>query len=153
MRMYQVFLVCMVLVGCAEGRIDILDNSGKVVGNCSADFKFHFRGAQDSVNYILYICAKEHIEKGFRISDESILGNDYSLPNPPNRESWNSKVAKKQHTDGFISEEKLGYLLAYLEFQYWEDLKEAEAMLARSEITEYQYTQIVKDAKRKFKGT
>ncbi|WP_199608921.1 hypothetical protein [Flocculibacter collagenilyticus] len=44
------------------------------------DWHWHWHGAQDSVDDILYICAKDHFENGKEISDSSIFNNDYSLP-------------------------------------------------------------------------
>jgi len=120
------------LFGCAQGKIDIIDKEGKVVGNCSANFYFHWYGAQHSVNYLLYICAKEYIDKGFKVSDEAILVNDYTIPKPPEGKAWNKKIAKQQFADDLISEEKLGYILAHVEHHYWEKLNKAKDDLSRS---------------------
>lgn len=91
MKHYGLVSLLPLLIGCAEGRLDVLSRDRNIVGYCSADFKFHPYGAQDSVNYILYLCAKENIDKGYKISDESILENDYSLPSPPKGKRWDNK--------------------------------------------------------------
>ncbi|WKD48922.1 hypothetical protein [Microbulbifer spongiae] len=74
MKKSTFMLFCLFILGCSHGRIDILDKDEKVVGYCSENFYLHWYGAHDSVDYILYLCAKEHIEKGYRISDDSIIG-------------------------------------------------------------------------------
>ena len=145
--------ILLLLFSCADGRVDVLDQEGRVVGHCSADFKFHLHGAQHPVNYILYLCAKEHIDNGFKISDESILANDYSIPRPPAGKEWSKSVAKDQFSMGHISEEKYGYILAHIEFEYWKNIKTAKDKLDRSVITEEQYESMVSRAKAKFNGT
>jgi len=148
-------LVCIssILFGCAQGRVAILDGNDNVVGYCSAAFDYHLHGVQDSVNYILQLCAKEQIEKGYRISDESILANDYTFPVAPNGEAWNTKLAKNQFSKGFLTEEKLGYILAHIEYEYQLKIKAAKESLDRSEITRLEYESLVADAKQEFEGT
>lgn len=152
MKKLSILALTALLFGCAQGRIDILDSDGSVVGYCSADFNFHWHGAQDSVNYILYLCAKEHLENGYRISDESILANDYTIPVAPNGAAWNEKLAKEQYSKGFITEEKLGYILASIEYAYWMKLDLYKEQLASSKITQLQYDRLLKEAKEEFEG-
>ncbi|MEP0203625.1 MAG: hypothetical protein ABJ084_05185 [Halioglobus sp.] len=141
------------LLGCAQGRVDVLDKDGNVIGACTADFNFHWYGAQDSVDYILYLCAKENIDKGYRISDESILAKDYTIPEPPNGEKWTQQSAKDQFSKKLISEKKYGYILAAIEFRYWQKLDKAEEQLSHSEITQAEYKHLVREAKAEFDGT
>lgn len=152
MRVLSLVILSVLLFGCAQGRVDVLDHDGNVVGYCSADFNFHWYGAQDSVNYILYLCAKEHIDKGFKISDESILDNDYTIPEAPEGKIWSRKLAKEQFSKDLISEEKLGYILASVEFQYWKKLKKAKNELSRSAITQAEYEKLVEKARAEFEG-
>lgn len=153
MKYLSLIILSLFLLGCAQGRVDVLDNNGKVVGNCTANFYFHRYGAQHSVNYLLYLCAKENVDKGLKISDESILANDYSIPKPPNGKNWNKKLANQQFSNNQISEEKLGYILAHLEYQYWEKLNKAENALSRSAITQSEHDRLIKKAKAEFEGT
>ncbi|MCW8128374.1 hypothetical protein [Microbulbifer halophilus] len=152
MRTLSFITLFVSLFGCAQGRVDVLDHDGNVVGYCSADFNFHWYGAQDSVNYILYLCAKENIDKAFRISDESILADDYTIPEAPEGRMWSKKLAKKQFSKDLISEEKLGYILASVEFQYWAKLQEAKDDLSRSAITKEEYEKLVEKANSEFEG-
>lgn len=146
-------LMPILLLGCAQGRVDVLDKDGNIIGSCTADFNFHWYGAQDSVDYILYLCARDNVERGYKISDESILAKDYSIPEPPNGEKWNKKSAKDQFSKKLITEEKYGYILASIEFRYWQKLDEAEERLLQSEITQVEYKNLVREAKAEFDGT
>ena len=152
MKNLTLIILSMLIFGCAQGRVDILDSDDQVIGYCSADFNFHWYGAQDSVNYILYLCAKEHIDKGYRISDESVLANDYSIPVAPGGEGWNKKLAKEQFSKDLLTEEKLGYILASIEYEYWMKLQSAEEQLSRSDITQPEYERLVAEAKAEFEG-
>ncbi|MEJ2762401.1 hypothetical protein VV869_00135 [Photobacterium sp. MCCC 1A19761] len=143
----------MLLFGCAQGRVDILDRDENVVGYCSADFNFHWYGAQDSVSYILYLCAKEYIVKGYSISDESILDNDYTIPLAPNGKNWNKALAKEYFSQNLLTEEKFGYILAAIEYEYWMKLNAAKEQLLRSAITQPEYERLVKEAKAEFEGS
>ena len=80
------------LSGCAERSINIIDQKGKVVGGCIAGYDWHFYGLQDSIDYMLYKCAKDSIAKGFQISDTRLLTLDFTLPPPPKGKAWNKKV-------------------------------------------------------------
>ena len=146
-------LFSLLVLGCAQGRVDVLDQDENVIGSCTADFNFHWYGAQDSVNYILYLCAKENMEKGYKISDESILVKDYTIPEPPDGEDWSKKLAKDQFSQEQISEKEYGYILASIEYEYWQKLEIAEQQLLRSTITQMEYDRLVKEAKVKFEGS
>ncbi|MFC6635468.1 hypothetical protein [Microbulbifer taiwanensis] len=124
-----------------------------MIGYCSAEFDFHWYGAQDSVNYIIYLCAKEHIEKGYSISDESILDNDYSIPVAPGGKNWSKKLAKEQFFKDLLTEEKFGYILASIEYEYWMKIEAAKAQLTRSTITQSEYEKLAEEAKAEFEGT
>ena len=145
-------IIALALLGCAQGHIDVLDKEGKVVGYCSADFKFHWHGAEHSVNYLLYLCAKEHAANGYKLSDPSILERDYSLPPSPAGKKWSVKLAKQQFSRNKISEEELGYLLAALEYDYWKKLEQAKQLLSKAEISKHEYDLLIKQAKEAFKG-
>jgi hypothetical protein len=153
MKKLSFVILSLLLLSCAQGRVDILDSDENVIGYCSADFNFHWYGAQDSVDYILYLCAKEHIEKGYSISDESLLDNDYTLPLPPNGKYWNKKLAKEHFAKELLTEEKLGYILASIEYEYWMKLKSAKDKLSQAVISQPEYERLVKDAKAEFEGT
>lgn len=144
--------LCMLLVGCAKGQLDVLDKNGKVIGRCSANFDFHWYGAQDSVNYILYLCAKGHIDKGRTISNPSIIERDYTLPEAPSHTGWNKVLAKRAFSQGGISEQQLGYVLAYVEHRYWMKIKKLEEQLAAEKITHLQYKRLAGEAKLEFEG-
>lgn len=139
MKHLSLAISAILLTGCASGQLDVLDENGKIVGNCSADFYFHWHGAQDSVDYVLYLCAKGHIENGRKVSDQSILTNDYSLPTPPQGKEWSKKLAKQAFSNGEFTERKLGYLLANLEYQFWQTKSKLDQQLAASVITQKQY--------------
>lgn len=149
-------LVPLILVtlisSCAQGRIDVIDKEGNHIGYCSADFNFHFYGAQHAVNYGLYICAKEHIGKGYKISDDSILTNDYSIPDAPNGKAWSKKLAQESFDNGLLNEEKYGYLIAYMEHQYNTALKKYEEELSAGKINQAQYKLQLEKAKQDFEG-
>lgn len=153
MKKQTLLMFSAILIGCADGQVDLLDSNGNVVGSCSAYFKYHLHGAQDSVNYILHLCAKEHISMGGKISDESILSYDYTLPDPPDGEKWNKKIAKQEFKKANISEQKYGYILAQIESELWEKTKEAKRKLSQSIISKKEYEEIVAKAKSEFEGS
>ena len=147
MKNYSVVLSLCVLVGCAQGRLDIIDPNGKVIGECSAHFDWHWYGAQDSVNYILQLCAQQYIAKGYTVSDEPFLANNYTLPLPPIGSSWNKKIAKEEFNAGNVSEQKYGYILAAIEYKYTVQVEIAASNLAKNLISKNEYEQILVKAK------
>ncbi|WP_212668832.1 hypothetical protein [Pseudoalteromonas sp. NBT06-2] len=70
---------------------------------------------QDSIDYILFKCAKADIEKGHTISDLSLLALDFTLPHAPKGQKWNKKLAMDYFHNNQITERKLGYILAEIE--------------------------------------
>ena len=140
-------LVILFLPGCASREISIFDHQGNVVGNCVAGFDWHFYGLQDSIDYILHKCAKESLAAGYTISDPTLQEKDFSLPAPPEGKKWNKKLAMEHFHKGAITETKLGYLLAELEFVYREKLKKAEIDLSSKKIDREQFEKIVFQAR------
>ena len=98
-------------------------------------------------SYLLYECAKDSISKGYIISDERLLTLDFSLPEPPAGESWNKKLAMHHFHAGNITERKLGYILAAIEYEYQKIVWSAENDLASGKITKAEFNKIVKEAK------
>ena len=82
-NLLKIIVVLFFLSGCAERVINITDKEGEIVGGCNAGFDWHFYGLQDSIDYMLYECAKDSIAKGFTISDERLLTLDFTLPKLP----------------------------------------------------------------------
>jgi len=143
----KVIFLCFLISGCAEREIDIIDNVVKIVGGCNAGFDWHLYGLQDSINYMLYECAKESIENGYTISDKSLLDIDFTLPEPLKGKVWNKKLAMDYFSSDKISEQKLGYILAAIEYEYQKVVWPAEDDLAAGKISEAKFNQIVKKAK------
>ncbi|XOV77588.1 MAG: hypothetical protein ACFHVJ_11565 [Aestuariibacter sp.] len=140
------------LLGCAERSLYIYDKEDKIVGECSAGYDWHLYGIQDSIDYILHKCAKGHVDNGYRISDETILSKDFSLPVAPPGKTWNKKLAMQEFKAGRITEKKLGYILAEIEYRHIMTRRAAEKQLAKKEITQAQFDQIVADSKRIWQG-
>ena len=151
-NLVKIIVLLLCLSGCAERVIDIRDKEGKVVGGCNAGFDWHLYGLQDSIDYLLYECAKESIAKGYTISDERLLTIDFTLPEPPKGQLWNKKLAMSQFHRGKISERKLGYILAATEYQYFKTIWAAEDDLANGKISEVEFDDIDKVAKLKWLG-
>jgi hypothetical protein len=151
-NLLKTIVVLFFLSGCAERVIDISDNEGKIVGGCNAGFDWHFYGLQDSIDYVLYECAKDSIAKGYTISDERLLTIDFTLPEPPTDKSWNKKLAMQQFHGGKITERKLGYILAAIEYEYMKIVRPAEDDLDSGKITKNEFNKIVKDAKLNWLG-
>jgi len=151
-NLLKTIVVLFFLSGCAERVIDISDKEGKIVGGCNAGFDWHFYGLQDSIDYLLYECAKDSIAKGYTISDERLLTIDFTLPDPPAGKAWNKKLAMQHFHNGRITERKLGYILAAIEYEYMNIAWPAEDDLASGKITETEFNKIVKDAKLNWLG-
>lgn len=145
-------VLSMLLTACAEREIDIMGHSGKVVGNCIAGYDWHFYGLQDSIDYMLYECARKLIEAGYSISDMSLLNRDFSLPSPPDGQAWNKKLAMKRFHAGAISEQKLGYILAAIEYEYHKVVWRAGEQLADGEITRAEFVETERKARRVWQG-
>jgi hypothetical protein len=101
---------------------------------------------------MLYECAKDSIAKGFKLSDERLLTLDFTLPQPSKGKSWNKKLAMDSFHQGIITEQKLGYILAAIEYEYQKVAWPAEDDLADGKITQAEFEQIIKDAKLKWLG-
>jgi len=140
------------LSGCAERIIQIIDPQGKVVGECNAGYDWHLYGLQDSIDYMLYQCAKADIAKGNSVSDERLLILDFTLPEPPPGKTWNKKLAMDSFHDGKISERKLGYVLAEVEFRYMKAMWKAEDDLAEGKISKEEFEEIEERARKIWQG-
>ena len=151
-NLLKIIVVLFCLSGCAERVINITDKEGRIVGGCNAGFDWHFYGLQDSIDYMLYECAKDSIAKGFTISDERLLILDFTLPQPPEGKSWNKKLAMHHFHKGNITERKLGYILAAIEYEYQKVAWPAEDDLANGKITQDEFNKVIKDAKFKWLG-
>ncbi len=145
MKKISVFCLLWLLVGCAKGRLDVYDSNGKIVGECIARYDWHFYGIDDSVNYMLNLCAQQAKAEGRHIIDETILNTDFTLPPAPEGKSWNRKLAMFHYRKGNISEQKLGYILSDIEYKYALKERDAEAKLAQGKITQSEFDQIIKD--------
>jgi hypothetical protein len=146
-HLLKTIIVLFFLSGCAERVIDISDKDGKIVGGCNAGFDWHFYGLQDSIDYLLYECAKDSLAKGYTISDARLLTLDFTLPEPPEGQSWNKKLAMQSFHQGKITERKLGYILADTEYKYMKIVWSAEDDLAAGKITEAEFNKLTEDAK------
>lgn len=140
-------LIIILLSGCAKGRLDVYNSDGEIVGECIAQYNWHLYGVKDSVNYLLNICAQQAHKEGNHIKDEVILNTDFTLPSPPDGKQWNKLIAMEQFKSGELSEQKLGYILSAIEYEY--ALKEwaAEAQLAKGEISQDEFDKLIKEAK------
>src|SRR5690606_39523006 len=110
MKYFSVLFFAGVIMGCAKGQIDILDANEKVVGHCSANIYWHWHGAQDTVDYLLHVCAQEQVKKGYELSDNSILENEFRFPEPPQDSIWNKRTALRELKSENISEKEYVYI-------------------------------------------
>ena len=150
---YLITLLFSILIsGCAERKIDILDKQGNIVGGCIAGYDWHIYGLQDSIDYMLYQCAKDSIQKGYSITDMSLLEKDFTLPPAPEGRSWNKKLAMESFKHDKITETKLGYILADIEYNYRKTVTLAKDNLANSKITQAEYDITINTAKFKWLG-
>ena len=129
-----------------------MDKDGNVVGGCIAGYDWHLYGLQDSIDYMLYQCAKESIAMGYSITDNSLLKKDFSLPKPPEGQYWNKQLAMEHFKRGNISERKLGYILAEIEYKYRKTIMAAEDDLSEGKIDKVKFSQIAKKAKYEWLG-
>lgn len=142
-----IILLTILLSSCAGRQINIIDHEGKVIGECIAGYDWHFYGLQDSIDYALYLCAKGSIEKGYTVSDKSLLERDFTLPKPPDGKSWNKKLAMYHFKNGDITEQKLGYILAAIEHEYILISRDAEVKFSQGKISKAEFDQIISDAR------
>ncbi|RMA80961.1 hypothetical protein [Umboniibacter marinipuniceus] len=148
----KIIIVILFLSGCAERAITISDQEDRIVGGCIAGYDWHFYGLQDSIDYMLYECAKDSIAEGFTISDERLLTLDFTLPQPPEGLSWNKRLAMQHFHSGSITERELGYILAAIEYEYQKVAWPAEDDLASGKINQDEFNEIVSAAKFKWLG-
>lgn len=152
MKILFVIILSFILLGCAKGRVDILSQEGHLLGHCTANFYWHWHGAKDSVDYMLYRCAKEHRDQGRVISDISVFDNDYTLPLPPEGESWNKRNSYNQYKSGALTERKYGYILAAIEYDYIQKKSAAKSQYESGAIDQNQYEKFLKSAEETFSG-
>jgi len=148
LKINVVILLMLLLASCSGRKIQILDENAKVVGECYAGVDWHFYGMQDTIDYMLYECAKEPLASGYTISDETLLELDFTLPLPPSGyDVWNKKIAMQQYRKNNITEQKLGYILAAIEWEYQKVVWPAEDDLHDGKITQEEFDRIEKRAK------
>ncbi len=146
------FLLLSSFVGCSSRVIHIIDESGKEVGECMAGYYLHFYGLEDSIDYMLYQCAKDFIDKGYKISGVLPLDRDYRLPKPPEGKSWNKKLAMGHFKSGKITERELGYVLAATEYEYHLKMLDAQKRLAEGKIDQTEFNKITQEAEFIWRG-
>lgn len=150
--LFTIIVSLLFISGCAQRTIDINDDKGNIVGGCTAGFDWHFYGLHDSIDYVLYECAEDAVAKGYIISDKRLLTLDFTLPDPPEGQRWNKKLAMQHFHNDKITERKLGYILADIETKYIKIVWPAEDDLASGKITQSEFNKIVKDAKYNWLG-
>lgn len=148
---FSILLVAL-LSGCASGRLDVYDDKGNIIGECTGQYDWHFYGVRDSVNYILHVCAQQAITNGYHIKDQTILNTDFTLPESPNGQRWNKALAMSQFYDDQITKRQLGYVLSAIEYEYFLKERDAEEKLEKGEITQAEFNEIIEDAKRIWYG-
>jgi len=155
LKKLKLLVFLFILTGCANGRLDIIDANGEIVGECTAGYNWHPHGAKDSVDWLLNYCAQLALASdcdNCSVSDESILTKNYSFPEPPKGDSWNKRLARKEFKSGHISEQKYGYILAYIENIYYLENEAAKQQLDAGAINQTEYNQIIKKSKLDFYG-
>lgn len=152
MRILLTFILSLSILGCAKGKVDILSTEGEFLGSCTASFDWHWYGAKDSVDYLLYICAKEHRDNGKLVSDNSIFNKDYSLPSAPEGQTWNKQNSRSAFKNGKFSEQKYGYILAAIEYDFISKKHIAREQLDSGSIDKKQYQKLIKQAEFAFYG-
>jgi hypothetical protein len=145
-------LLLISVIGCSNRVIHIVDENGKEVGECKAGYYLHFYGLEDSIDYMLYQCAKDSIDKGLKISGVLPLDRDYTLPKPPKGLPWNKKMAMHHFENDEISERKLGYILAAIEYKYHLKMLDAEKRYADGEIDKTEFNKITAQAEFDWRG-
>lgn len=140
------------VIGCSSRVIHIVDDNGREVGECKAGYYLHFYGLEDSIDYILYQCAKDSIDKGYKISGVLPLDRDYTLPKPPQGQSWNKKMAMFHFKNNEITERKLGYVLAAIEYEYHLKMLDAEKRFAEGDIDKTELNKITTQAEFIWRG-
>jgi hypothetical protein len=147
LKILLITLSALFLISCSGRQVEIMDDNGKVIGECYAGVDWHFYGMQDTIDYMLYQCAKDSIEQGYALSDKSLLEKDFTLPKPPKDQAWNKKIAMQHYKNGAISEQKLGYILAAIEYEYMKVAWPAQDDLITGKINQAEFDRIVKNAK------
>ena len=107
------------------------------------------------IKYLIQLvqeCAKESLESGLKISDKSLLQLDFSIPPAPNKKQWTKKLAMHEFKNDRLTEEKLGYILAKLEYEYNLTVWSAEDRLHSGEINKAEFDKLEKEAKQKWQG-
>ena len=146
-KIISTVLFVLLLASCSGRQIDILDDN-KIVGECYAGVDWHFYGMQDTIDYMLYECAKESIEQGKTLSDKSLLKLDFTLPTLPEGYAvWNKKLAMYHYRNDDITEQKLGYILAAIELTYMKIVWPARDALAEGKMSQHEFDKIEKSAR------
>lgn len=143
----MIVLITLLLSSCSGRQIEIINADDKVIGECYAGVDWHFYGMQDTIDYMLYQCAKEHVAKGNSISEPSLLDKDFTLPAPPKGQRWNKRIAMQLYHQGDITEQQLGYILAAIEYDYMQVVWPAEDDLAAGRISQEAFNKINKKAR------
>jgi len=140
------------IIGCSNRVIHLVDDNGKEVGECTAGYYLHFYGIEDSIDYMLYQCAKDLIDRGYKVSGVLPLDRNYTLPEPPEGKSWNKKLAMSHFKSKKITERKLGYILAATEYEYHLKMLDAEKRLADGNIDRTEFNKITQEAELIWRG-
>ncbi|MDG1732445.1 MAG: hypothetical protein P8M49_05020 [Thalassotalea sp.] len=151
-KMFIVIFLYFSVIGCSNREIHIVDGNGKEIGECTAGYYLHFYGLEDSIDYMLYQCAKDYINKGYKISGVLPLDRDYTLPKHPEGKPWNKKLAMSHFKSDKITERELGYVLAATEYEYHLKMLDAEKRFAEGSIDETEFNKITQEAEFIWRG-
>ncbi len=150
-----IIFFALTLFGCSSGQLDLYNSEGKKVGECTAGYDWHLYGVKHSVDWLLNWCAQKAIEEGMdvaAVSEPSILQKDYSYPEPAAGERWNKKSSRKAFREGLITEKEYGYILAYIENEFYLRNFLAQQQIDQGEINEAEYQQLLKESTLIFHG-
>ena len=101
---------------------------------------------------MLYQCAKDYINQGYKISGVIPLDRDYTLPKPPKGKLWNKKMAMFYFKNAIITERELGYVLAATEYEYHLKMLDAEKRFADGNIDKTEFNKITQEAELIWRG-
>ena len=155
MKSLTILVLTLTLCSCAKGQLDLYNSEGKKVGECTAGYDWHLYGAEYSVDWLLNWCAQSAIKDGTKVvavSDPFILEKDYSFPETESGSHWTKKSSWEAFHLDLITEKEYGYILAYIENEFYLRNLLAQQKIDQGVIGEADYQQLLKESKLLFYG-
>ncbi|QDP00980.1 hypothetical protein [Thalassotalea sp. PS06] len=146
------FLTIFGLGGCAYKEVSLSHQQTERQVSC-VGFYVDWHVSDQTVDYINMHCAKNLIEEGYQLQDDSLMSVDFTVPEPPKGDEWDQALAAHYYESGQITDREYGNVLGALEVAYYDKLERARILKKKGKIDQTRYEQLLEQAEIELTGS